>query len=302
MSAQHKAADGNGYWPLADGPLPPGLFHDEHLRIVLFEYLPLEYQCAAVAIRHGIKSHLKRTAPGTARPSGNDLLARDRRMASLFGNIPSARDRAGEISFVAEESFNRRGLGGTRERLLPSVKSFAELLWMGYRKAPNMADLHRWLQDAGVERPDLARGTFLTAASLGTAMASGTCPVAADDLWLARSVTLFASLLSGDECRDLLEAAARLGSSPLVAGYFADGVPAAIANNGVGQAALASEVASSRQHARPRLVVSETVPLGEYPVSPEAVRWQRSWRGRTPPGAVLGALPSRHSDRTSQRC
>ena len=72
MSARNDPVKTGGSWPIIDGALPAELFPDEHLRIALFEYLPLAYQCAAVTIRQGIKAHLKRTAPGTPRPTGSD--------------------------------------------------------------------------------------------------------------------------------------------------------------------------------------------------------------------------------------
>lgn len=134
MSAQDAAAETGAFWPIMHRALPPELFPDEHLRIALFEYLPLAYRCAAATIRQGIKSHLKRTVPSSPRPTGIDQQARDRRMASLFSNIPAARDRASEIIFLAEESFNKRGRGGMRDRIL-RTESFANMLWTSCRTA-----------------------------------------------------------------------------------------------------------------------------------------------------------------------
>ena len=57
MSARNDPVKTGGSWPIIDGALPAELFPDEHLRIALFEYLPLAYQCAAVTIRQGIKAY-----------------------------------------------------------------------------------------------------------------------------------------------------------------------------------------------------------------------------------------------------
>lgn len=272
MSARDDAAETGGSWPIMDRALPAKLFPDEHLRIALFEYLPLAYRCAAATIRQGIKAHLKRTVSSTPRPTGSDQQARDRRMASLFSNIPAARDRASEIIFLAEESFNKRGRGGTRDRILPRTESFADLLWRSYRKAPEMAELHQWLLDASDGRPDSDERVFVTADSFRAAVASGTCPVALDNEWLARSLVLFASLLPGEGCAGLLSAAAGLGCAPLALAYpVGEETASSPSQDGV-TLVPRTEPVNSRQSLRPRLAASEAVPEGEYDASPEVAR------------------------------
>ncbi|MEG8018792.1 hypothetical protein [Sphingomonas sp. LR55] len=273
MAVEMDAENASEFWPLLDGSLPPSLFADEHLRSVLFEYLPLYYQCSAATIRQGVKAHLKRTAPGSPKPLGADQLVRDRNMASLFGNLPAARDRAGEIGFVAEEGYNKRGRNGTRGRLLPPVFSFAELIWTGYRKAPDMSLLYDWLVEAGEERPNLAGRTFLTAKSLTSAIAAEKCPVTLDNIWLSRSIVLFASLLPADECLQLLYTAANLGCRPVSEAYFnedlATAVPTSVSTQGASEAR--SVVASLPR--RPKLAAPELVSPGKYDISPETLQW-----------------------------
>lgn len=278
MSAQDDAADAGGSWPLMDLALPAELFPDEHLRIALFEYLPLAYHCAAATIRQGIKAHLKRTAPGTPRLTGSDQQARDRRMVSLFGNVPAARDRAGEIIFLAAESFNKRGRGGTRERILPQTESFADLLWRSYRKAPEMAELYQWLLDANDGRPDRGERVFVTSDTFSAAVASGTCPVALDNEWLARSVVLFASLLPDDGCASLLSAAAGLGCAPLASAYPVGGGTALPSPQDGVTLVPRTEPVASRQPLRPRLAAAEVVPRGENDASPDVVRYVEEFR------------------------
>lgn len=271
MSAQDAAAETGAFWPIMHRALPPELFPDEHLRIALFEYLPLAYRCAAATIRQGIKSHLKRTVPSSPRPTGIDQQVRDRRMASLFSNIPAARDRASEIIFLAEESFNKRGRGGMRDRIL-RTESFANMLWTSYRKAPEMAELHQWLLHASDGRPDREERIFVTADSFTAAVASGTCPVALENEWLARSVVLFASLLPGEGCAALLSAAAGLGCAPLALAYSVGGEIASSASQDGVTSVPRAEPVTSRQPPRPRLADSDAVPEGEYDASPDVAQ------------------------------
>jgi hypothetical protein len=207
-------------WPLGDNALPASLFDDGHLRAVIFDYLPIFYKCAAATIRQGLKVHLKRTVPSEPRHAGNDLTTRDRVMAALLGNQPAARDRASEINFIAGESYKQRGRSGTRERAMQPVVSFADLLWKGYKKAPEMAELHGWLMGAGIPLEALGDGVFLTSEALAKAFTEGTCPVELDSPWLARSIVLFASLLPKDERCALLETAKEFGCLPIADAYF----------------------------------------------------------------------------------
>ncbi|MDP1575405.1 MAG: hypothetical protein Q8L76_01395, partial [Cypionkella sp.] len=194
-------------WPLGDGALPVSLFADEHLRIAIFEYLPIFYKCAAATIRQGLKVHLKRTVPSELRLAGADLTTRDQVMSSLFANRPAARDRASEINFSYEESYKQRGRIEKRERPLPPVASFALLMWKAYLKAPEMAEMHGWLIGFGIPMEVLGDGVFLTSEGLARAVTDVTCPVEVESLWLARSIVLFAALLPKDERYLLLKTA-----------------------------------------------------------------------------------------------
>ncbi|MBS4011438.1 MAG: ATP-binding protein [Roseovarius sp.] len=207
-------------WPLGDNALPKTLFPDEHLRTVIFDYLPINGRCSAATIRRGLKAHLKRTVPNEPRNGGDELTARDCRMAVLLGNLPAARDRASEITFFADEMYSSRGRSGVRGRQLQSASSFADLLWRGYSKVPEMAELYGWLNDACTEFELFGPGLFLTSETLANAFAERTCPVERDSYWLARSIVLFASLLPENERRALLEKAIELGCSPIADAYF----------------------------------------------------------------------------------
>ena len=206
-------------WPLSNRALPASLFPDEHLRAILFDCLPVLYRCAAATIRQGLKVHLKRTLPGGFHNPANEQSARDRAMAATFCNISAARDRATEIAFIVQENHSQRGRSGTRGCRLPPVHSFADLLWSGYQKAPEMAELFSWFMEVAAELEESDKKFYVKSASLVKALAEGVCPVGPDDLWFGRSVVLFGSLLPESERVNLFQTAARIGCSPIADAY-----------------------------------------------------------------------------------
>jgi hypothetical protein len=212
-------------WPLENGALPASLFCDEHLRAVLFDYLPVVFHCAASTVRQGLKAHLKRTAPGY-RSAGSDQGARDRSMAALFGNLAAARDRTSEIVLIIEQKFSQHGRSRTKGSELAPARSFSELLWRGYRKAGEMAELHAWLDRSAEKMPCYGAGSYHDSETLKKALGAGDCPVAHDDLWLSRSIVLFAALLPEENRLELMRTAVTLGCEPIAETYFAGSAPA----------------------------------------------------------------------------
>ncbi|MDO8985950.1 AAA family ATPase [Cypionkella sp.] len=256
-------------WPLGDGALPVSLFADEHLRIAIFEYLPIFYKCAAATIRQGLKVHLKRTVPSELRLAGADLTTRDQVMSSLFANRPAARDRASEINFSYEESYKQRGRIEKRERPLPPVASFALLMWKAYLKAPEMAEMHGWLIGFGIPMEVLGDGVFLTSEGLARAVTDVTCPVEVESLWLARSIVLFAALLPKDERYLLLKTAKEFGCSPIAEAYFPE-IGAGV--SGVDSRETKYDVITSPRLRRPRLLPPISVEIGSKSASPDVAR------------------------------
>jgi hypothetical protein len=190
-------------WPiLPNGPLPADLFPAEQLRHVLFDLLPIKFRCSAVAIRRGLKNHLKRIAPDTWRATVSvEQAARDSAMASAFGNDPRARAWASKIGFQIEESFSRYGMSGIKNRTVLPGEPFAKLLWIGYCCDETLKPFVDWHFKFGVKRPDLGDGIFLTASSLRDAIAAEGCPIQPDSEEFARSMLLFAAILYPDSLR-----------------------------------------------------------------------------------------------------
>lgn len=187
-------------------------------------------------------------------------------MAAAFGNLRAARERASEITFVAQESYNQRGRNRTREHRLPPVRSFAELLWNGYAKAPEMAELHGWIANARTKPEGAGDRRRLTAASLADALAEGTCPVEAADPWFARSVVLLSALLPKPERLALLEFAVETGCTPIADAYFAASDP------GPPGALPAIEAMAERPDTRPRLVLPAPAEARAWSASPQVHR------------------------------
>lgn len=258
-----------GNWPLGNKALPALLFSNEHLHAVMFEYLPQLNNCDAATIRQGLKVHLKRTCQFDIRLGGEDQTSRDRLMAGSFGNIPAARERASEIKFIATESFTRHGRNETRARPLQRVASFAELLWRGYEKAPEMAELWGWIVDSSIRSEALGAGLFLTAESIGKAYFEGKCPVETDSIWLARSVVLFAALLPMRQRGELLEKASELGASPITEAYFQQlGAGLEEANS----SARKCDIGIEPYIRRPTLASSPHLPWLDWSASPDVTQ------------------------------
>src|SRR4051812_12658476 len=94
-------------WPLAPtGPLPTNLLPPEYVHHVMFDVLPSKYGCSFAAIRRGLKSHLKRTAPHAWRSTLTVAATeRDRAMAFAIANDSSARSRVPDLSFIQDNIF-----------------------------------------------------------------------------------------------------------------------------------------------------------------------------------------------------
>ncbi|MFT8559954.1 MAG: hypothetical protein ABF719_08915 [Acetobacter sp.] len=142
-------------------------------------------------------------------------------MVSLFGNLPSARDQASDLIFIVGQSRNVRGRASGRGHEIRPKEPFGRLLWYSYGEKDELKDLYVWLNEAAEKNKCYGLGKFHNSETLLRAFETGSCPVSLDDVWLSRSIVLFASLLPKDDCRDLLRVAANQGCQPIIDTYFA---------------------------------------------------------------------------------
>ncbi|WP_163011208.1 AAA family ATPase [Pseudomonas viridiflava] len=203
----------NDLWPFrSEGQLPDTIFSTEHIEHIIFVLWPTAFKCSATTIRAGLRSHVKKYAPQTAKKYDNNNPDHLRSLAVQFAFISQCRIKAKELTFFVERPAMRFGRSGTKSRCIEPKISFGELLGQGYSHDAEMGPLFEWFQDVAQPKRKNEQERYLTADLLIDGIKKGNCPTDPSSIEFARMVLIYSSVLNSlSEQIELVKAAMELG-------------------------------------------------------------------------------------------